>query len=283
MSIVVTGATGQLGRLVVKHLLARVPAEQVVGSVRNPANGADLGIALREGDFDRPETLAAAFAGADKLLIISTDGDTGTRLRQHAAAVQAAQAAGVRHIHYTSLTNATDAKIALADVHRPTEEAIRATGLPFTILRDNWYLENDHGTILGAAASGVLATSSRGGRFAPATREDFARAIAAVLATDGHENTVYELGAPVSYGYADFARVISEVSGKEVRYVEVTPAEATAGLRGAGLPEPLVELIVDYYDGLGRGELDRPDGALERLSGQPVTSLRDYVASVLIG
>ncbi|MGW0517286.1 SDR family oxidoreductase [Crossiella sp. NPDC003009] len=284
MTIVVTGATGQLGRLVVKHLLTKVPAEQVVGSVRTPAKGADLGIQLREGDFDRPETLVAAFAGADKLLIISTDGDSAAeRVRQHANAIEAAKAAGVKHIHYTSLTSADTATIVLAQTHGPTEELIKASGIPYTILRNNWYFENDLGTIAGALATGVLATSSKGGRFAPAAREDFARAAAAVLTTDGHQNTTYELGGPESYSYADFAKLVAEASGKDIAYAEVTPEEARAGMLGAGLPAGLVELIVDFYRALGQGELDVPRGDLEKLIGQPAVSLREFVADAVRG
>ncbi|GAA2818000.1 SDR family oxidoreductase [Crossiella cryophila] len=284
MTIVVTGATGQLGRLVVQHLLTKVPADQVIGSVRNPDKGADLGIELRHGDFDRPETLAAAFAGADKLLIISTDGEgAAERVRQHTNAVQAAKAAGVQHILYTSLTSADTATIVLADTHRPTEEVIKASGIPYTILRNNWYFENDLGTIAGALATGALATSSRSGRFAPAARADFAAAAAAALTTEGHQNTIYELGGPVSYSYADFAKLISEAAGKDVEYVEISPAEAKAGLLAAGLPEGLAGLIVDSYRAIGEGELDVPRGDLEKLIGRPALPLREFIAQAVRG
>ncbi|MGO1048864.1 SDR family oxidoreductase [Crossiella sp. CA198] len=284
MTIVVTGATGQLGRLVVQHLLTKVPADQVIGSVRNPDKGADLGIELRQGDFDRPGTLAAAFAGADKLLIISTDGESAAdRVRQHTNAVEAARNAGVKHILYTSLTSADTASIALAETHRPTEEVVRASGIPYTILRNNWYFENDLGTIAGALATGVLATSSQGGRFAPAAREDYARAAAAVLTTDGHQNTIYELGGPVSHSYADLANLIGEAAGKNVQYTEVSPAEAKAGLLGAGLPAGLVGVIVDFYRALGLGELDVPRGDLEKLIGGPPLSLSEFVAQAVRG
>ncbi|WP_370948183.1 SDR family oxidoreductase [Amycolatopsis sp. cg5] len=281
MTIVVTGATGQLGRLIVKHLLERVPSSEVVGSVRVPEKAADLGIDVRHGDFDKPETLPAAFAGADKLLIISADGDNVTRVRQHTAAVEAAKAAGVKHIVYTSLTAADTSGIALANTHRPTEEAIRATGIPFTFLRNNWYFENNTGTVQGALATGAVATSSQGGRFAPAAREDYARAAAVVLATDGHENAVYELGGPVSYSFADWAAAISDVSGKAVAYQEITEEEAAAGLTAAGLPGHVVELITDFYATLARGEMDLPREDLRKLIGRDPVTLKEFVASVV--
>ena len=155
MSIVVTGATGQLGRLVIKELAGRVPAERIVGSTRNPADAADLGVEIRHGDFDQPATLRTAFAGADRLLLVSTpSGSNETRARQHIQAIEIAAEVGVGHILYTSITAADTSKIALARAHRPTEEAIAATGIPYTFLRNNWYLENDLGTVHGALESG---------------------------------------------------------------------------------------------------------------------------------
>ncbi|MFD8495479.1 SDR family oxidoreductase [Amycolatopsis sp. NPDC059657] len=281
MTIVVTGATGQLGRLIVKHLLERVPSSEVVGSVRTPEQAGDLGIEVRHGDFDRPETLPAAFAGADKLLIISTAGEDSVRLRQHTAAVDAAKAAGVKHILYTSLTAADTNGISLANTHRPTEEAIKATGIPFTFLRNNWYFENDLGTVAGALATGSIANSSQGGRFAPAAREDYARAAAVVLTTEGHENAIYELGGPVSYSYADWAAAIAEASGKEITYQEITPEQATAGLAAAGVPEHMVGLIVDFYATLARGEMDLPREDLRKLIGRDPVSLKEFVASAV--
>lgn len=281
MTIVVTGATGQLGRAVVGHLLERVPADRIVASVRDPRKAGDLGVEVRHGDFDRPETLAAAFAGAHKLLIISSTGEEEDRLRQHAAAVKAAVEAGVRHIVYTSLTATDTAKIMLAGTHGPTEKAIKATGLPYTFLRNNWYLENDLGTVAGALVTGTVATSAKGGRFAPATRDDFAQAAAAVLATEGHENTVYELGSPVSYSYADFAEAISAATGREIGYTEITDEQAVQGLTAAGLPGGLIEVVVDFYQAVARGELDVPADDLATLIGHEPVTLRQWVADVV--
>jgi len=281
MTIVVTGATGQLGRAVVGHLLDRVPADRVVASVRDAAKAGDLGVEVRQADFDHPETLKAAFAGADKVLIISTLGEEEDRLRQHRAAVKAAAEAGAGHLIYTSLTSADTSKISLARVHGPTEEAILETGIPYTFLRNNWYFENDLGTVAGALATGTVATSAKGGRFAPATRDDYAQAAAAVLATDGHENTVYELGAPVTYSYADFAAAISAAAGREITYTEVSDEQAAQGLTAAGLPGALVEVIVDFYQALSRGDLDVGSGDLAKLIGHAPTTLQEWVSGVV--
>ncbi len=282
MSIVVTGATGQLGRLVIKELAGRVPAERIVGSTRNPADAADLGVEIRHGDFDQPATLRTAFAGADRLLLVSTpSGSNETRARQHIQAIEIAAEVGVGHILYTSITAADTSKIALARAHRPTEEAIAATGIPYTFLRNNWYLENDLGTVHGALATGTIATSSQGGRFAPAGRADFARAAAAVLATDGHENTTYELGAPVSYSYADWADAVAAETGRDITYTEVDDDAAAAGLAAAGVPAHMVGLIVDYYQALARGDLDVPTDDLVRLTGRDPVTPREFVAGVV--
>ena len=237
---------------------------------------------VREGDFDRPVTLVQAFAGADRLLLVSTDTfDNAAKLGQHRAAVAAAVKARVGHVVYTSITAADTNGIVLADAHRPTEQAILASGLPYTFLRNDWYLENDLGTIAGALATGTLATSSRGGRFAPAPREDYARAAATVLATDGHEGVTYELGASASSSYADWAKALSTATGRHIAYAEVSEDQARAGLTAAGLPGPLVTMLVSFYGALARGEFDRPGEELARLSGRTPATLQDFVAAAV--
>ena len=281
MTITVTGVNGHLGRLVIRELLARVPADRIVGVTRNPAGAADLGIEIRHADFDQPLALREAFAGANKLLIISTMGDNKTRVRQHARAVAAAAAAGVGHIHYTSCTAADTSGIWAAGAHRPTEEFVRATGIPYTFLRNNWYLENDLATIHRAVATGTVATSSRDGRWAPARRADFATATAAVLATDDHENAVYELGAPVSSGFADWAEAIAAETGRDISYTELDDSAAAAHLTAAGLPEQVVPRMIDFYQALARGDLDVPSDDLVKLTGREPMTPREYVASVI--
>ena len=279
MSIVVTGASGQLGRLVIQDLSTRVPAGRIVGVTRNPAAAADLGVEIRHGDFDRPDTLRTAFAGADRLLLISTAAGTNeARAAQHIRAIEVAADAHVGHLAYTSITAADSNKIALANAHRSTEEAIEATGIPYTFLRNNWYLENDLGTVHGALATGAIATSSRGGRFAPAARADYARAAAAVLATDGHPNTVYELGAPRSYGYADWADAVSAVTGRDITYAEIDDDAAAAGLAAAGVPAHMVTLVVDFYAALARGDMDVAGDDLATLIERDPVTPREFVA-----
>jgi NAD(P)H dehydrogenase (quinone) len=282
MSIIVTGATGRLGRQVIEDLKTRVPADRIVGTTRNPAAAADLGVEIRHGDFDDPATLRTAFAGADRLLLVSTpSGSNETRAAQHIRAVEAAQQVGVGHLLYTSITAADTSRIALARAHRPTEEAIEATGIPYTFLRNNWYLENDLGTVHGALATGTIATSSRGGRFAPAARADYARAAAAILATDGHENTAYELGASRSYGYADWADAIAAVTGRDITYTEIDDDAAAAGLAAVGVPAHMVELVVDFYAALARGDMDVPGDDLAKLIEREPVTPREFVAGVV--
>ena len=280
MTIVVTGATGQLGAAVVRRLLELIPAGDIVASVRDPRKAQDLGVQVREGDFDRPDTLVQAFAGADRLLLVSTDTfDNAAKLGQHRAAVAAAVEAGVGHVVYTSITAADTNGIVVADAHRPTEQAILASGLPYTFLRNDWYLENDLGTIAGALAMGTLATSSQGGRFAPAPREDYARAAATVLATDRHEGAIYELGAPTSSSYADWAQALSTATGRHIAYAEVSPEQARSGLAAAGLPAPLVTMLLSFYAALARGDFDRPGEDLARLSGRTPATVQEFIAA----
>ena len=197
--IVVTAATGQLGRLVVEDLLTRVPADTIVAAVRTPAKAADLaerGVQVREADYDRPETLTAALDGADNVLLISGS-EVGRRIPQHQAVVDAATKANVSLPAYTSAPRADTTPLAVGPEHKAAEESIKASGLTYSILRNGWYNENYVQTARQAAATGTLLGSARDGRVASASRADFAAAAATVLTTPGHDNTVYELaGSP---------------------------------------------------------------------------------------
>ena len=283
MRYLVTGAAGQLGSKVVDALLESMPPEQVAVSVRNPEKADSLrarGIDVRRGDFDDPDSLAKAFAGVERLLIISTSGDNATRLRQHGTAVAEAARAGVGFIAYTSLARADASPMSLGEVHRATEEAIRATGIPFSLLRNNWYVENEAGSIQGAAAGAPVVTAAGDGRVGWASREDLARAAAAVLAGAGHENTVYELsGRPRPY--ADLAGAIGEVLGRSVPLEQVDDATYERRLNEYGLPRFLVELLVDSQRAMRQGALDVESGDLERLLGRPATTLTESVARIL--
>jgi NAD(P)H dehydrogenase (quinone) len=284
MRILVTGATGHLGAKVVEALLDSVPTDQVAVSVRNVEKAEHLrarGVEVRRGDFDDVDSLARAFRGVQRLLLISTNGDNATRLRQHRAAVAEAARAGVEFIAYTSLTRADASPMALGQVHRETEAAIRATQIPYCFLRNNWYLENEAGTIQGAAATGApVVTAAADGRIGWVLRDDLALATAAVLVGPGHENIVYELSGPPRT-YPDLAAAIGHVLGRQVPVQHIDVASYEHMLAGYGLPGFLVGLLVDAQRAMRQGALDVESGDLERLLGRPATSLTDGIARVL--
>lgn len=283
MKILVTGATGQFGKTVVETLLANGWSGQLAVSVRNPARASAYearGVEVRQGDFNQPETLGAAFAGVDRALIISTGDDDDSRIRQHAAAVQAAQAAGVQLIAYTSIANATNNPLSLARVHRATEQAIRETGIPFVFLRNNWYLENEFGSIQGALAGAPIRTAAGNGKVGWALRAEYARAAAAVLSGSGHENKTYELGGPLS-SYADLAAALGQVIGKPVQVEQVNDEGYGQHLTNVGLPDFLVPLFVQMTAKIREGALAVESNDLEKLLGRPVTPLRDALAGLV--
>lgn len=283
MRILVTGGTGQLGSMVVNVLMGSVPVEELGVSVRDPEKASGLrerGIDVRRGDFDAPTSLDRAFEGVERLLLVSTDGDNEARLRQHRNAVAAAARAGVEFIAYTSLTRADSSPLALGAVHRETEAAIRATGIPYSFLRNNWYVENEAGAVQGAAAGAPVITAAGDGRVGWASRGDLAAAAAALLTGSGHENTVYELSGPPR-SYDEFARTIGEVIGREVAVQHVDASEYQRMIAGFGLPDHLVELLVDAQQAMRQGALDVESKDLERLLGRPSTPLKESIARIL--
>ncbi|WP_115944319.1 SDR family oxidoreductase [Amycolatopsis thermalba] len=280
MTIVVTGATGQLGRHVIAGLREKLPADQIVAAVRNPEKAADLGVQVREADYDRPETLVAAFAGATKVLLISGN-EVGRRVPQHQAAVDAAKQAGVTHVIYTSAPRADDTTLVLAPEHQATEEIIRASGVPFTILRNNWYTENYGPNAQQAIASGVLIGSAVSGRVASATRADFAAGAVAVLTGEGHEGKVYELGGDVAWTFDDLAAEISAIAGTEIRYRDLTADEHRAALIEAGLPAETAGFVVALDQNIAEGTLAEATGELSALIGRPTTPLGEGLAAAL--
>lgn len=283
MKILVTGATGKLGSKVVEALLRTVPAERLAVSVRQPEKAEALrlkGIEVRHGDFDRPESLDRAFAGVDRLLLISADGDNETRIRQHAAAVAAAERAGVGFIAYTSAANAAESTLFLAEVHKNTEEAIRATGIPYSFLRNNWYLENEIGTIQAVLAGAPWLTSAGTGKVGWAVRGDYAEAAAAVLAGDGHENTVYELsGKPLSQ--EALASLLGEVLGREVPVQQVDDAAYAEIMKNAGVPEFVLPILTGIQSAIRDGALDIISDDLTKLLGRPLTPLKDALDGIV--
>lgn len=285
MKILVTGATGHLGSLVVESLLKSVPAEQVAVSVRNPAKAEALrarGVEVRQGDFDHPETLDQAFAGIDRLLIISADGDNETRIRQHTAAVEAAARAKVGFIAYTSLINAAESTNFLAPVHQVTEALIRKTGIPFSFLRNNWYLENESTSIQAVLGGAPWVTSAGEGKVGWAPRGDYAAAAAAVLAGSGHDNTTYELSGK-SLTQDEFVGALSTVLGREVPVVKVDDAGYADIMKQAGVPESFMPFLVGIQSGIREGSLDSESNDLEKLLGRPATPVSEGLRTVVEG
>jgi len=283
MKLLLTGATGKLGTKVVEALLKTVPANQLVVSVRNLEKAEGLrarGVEVRQGDFDHPETLDMAFAGIDRLLIISADGDNETRIRQHTTAVAAAERAQVGFIAYTSLVNAKESKMFLAPVHRVTEEAILKTGIPYCFLRNNWYLENEIPSIQGVISGAPWVTSAGSGKVGWAPLQDYAEAAAAVLAGNGHANTIYELsGQPLTQ--EEFVSALCEVLGKEVSVQQVNDADYADIMKRVGVPEFLVPFLVDIQKGIREGALDVESNGFEKLLGRPATPIDKALSQIV--
>lgn len=282
--IVVTGAAGHLGRHAIESLLAKgIAPGQIAALVRSPQKVADLaarGVQIRQADYSRPETLAPAFAGADRVLFISGS-EVGQRLPQHEAVVDAARRAGARLVAYTSLLRADRATISLAVEHRATEGFLRASGVPYVLLRNGWYLENYTGHLAPALEHGAIFGCAGQGRIAAASRADYAAAAAEVLTGAGHENRVYELAGDHPFTMAELAAEVSRQSGKTVVYRDVSADEYQQVLVGAGLPPPYAQALADADLGVARGELDDASGDLRRLLGRPTTPLADAVAAAL--
>ena len=281
--IVVTGASGQLGRLVIAALLEKIPAPQIVAAVRNPASVQDLaarGVVVREADYNRPETLETAFRGADKLLLISSS-DLGGRVPQHRAVIDAAKAAGVRLLAYTSILRADVSPLGLAAEHRETENYLRASGLPFVLLRNGWYSENYTASVPVALEHGVVLGSAGNGRISSAARADYAAAAAAVLAGGEHAGRVYELAGDTSYSLGELAAEIGGQAGRSIAYQNLPRDDFKSALLGAGLPEGLAELLADSDVGASQGALFDDGHQLSGLIGRPTTPLAVSVAAAL--
>jgi NAD(P)H dehydrogenase (quinone) len=280
----VTGTSGHLGRLVVRSLLDRgVSPADVVATARDTATIADLaalGVVVRRADYTDPASLDAAFAGVDRALLVSSSA-VGERVAQHAAVIEAAAAAGVELLAYTSITRATTSGLLLAEEHAATEKLLADAGLPTVLLRNSWYLENyteqlptalEHGAVLGAAGTG---------RVSAATRADYAAAAAAALVSDDQAGRVHELGGDVAFTLAEYAAWASEASGTPVAYRDLPAADHTAALVSAGVPDGFAAVLTDSDLGIARGDLHTDTGDLAGLLGRPTTTPLEAIRAAL--
>ena len=281
--IAITGATGQLGRLVIDHLLNRLRADQLVALVRDPVKATDLaglGITVRQADYDDPASLEAALSGVEKLLLISSN-EVGQRLSQHRNVIDAAKAAGVKFLNYTSVLHADRSLLGLAEEHLQTEAYLAASGLPFALLRNGWYTENYTASIPSALAHGALVGSAGDGRISSAARADYAEAAAIVLAGPVESGQIFELAGDESYTLSDLASELSRQSGKEIPYRDLPEAGYRELLVKAGMPEHFAALLADSDAAAARGALFDDEHQLSKLLGRPTITFSESVREAL--
>lgn len=280
--IIVTGATGHLGRHVINGLLERVPAERIVAVVRNPQKAADLaerGVEVRRADYNEPATLGPAFEGAEKIMFISAS-EVGKRIAQHRNIIEAAQKAAPALLVYTSLLFADSSDISLAPEHVASELMLAKSGLEHVVLRNGWYIENYTENLGAALEHGALLGCAGDGRIAAATRADYAAAAVAVLTSPGHAGKTYELAGDDSFSMQELAAAVSEHSGQKVVYNDIEPEAYRQTLATFGLPEPVVEMLVSADEAIKQGQLEHDGHALSKLIGRPTTSLDAVLAAL---
>lgn len=281
MKIGITGATGQLGRLVVEKLKQRVDTGNLVALVRSPDKASDLNIEARPFDYTKSAALSDSLQDVDHLLLISGS-EIGQRKIQHQNIIEAAQAAGVKWIVYTSLLHADTSSLSLAEEHVETEKMLKESGIPHTILRNGWYTENYTGSIPAAVAAGAFIGSARDGKISSATRSDFAEAAAVVLVGEGHVGKVYELGGDEAYTLKDLAAEISKQVGKTIPYNNLSETEYADTLTSMGLPEGLAKAFASFDTGAAHDDLFNDGKVLSQLIGRPTTSLSEAVKAALV-
>lgn len=281
--IVITGASGKLGRLVINELLKSVPASELVAMVRNPAAVEDLagqGVGVRKADYTQPETLDTAFRGADKVLLISSN-EIGQRVAQHTHVIAAAKKAGVGLLAYTSILRADTTPLGLSIEHRQTEAKLAESGIPHVVLRNGWYTENYAAGIPAALENGVILGSAGEGRIASAARADYAAAAAAVLLLENQAGKIYELAGDEAYTLSEFAAEVAKQSGKSVRYQNMPEAEYANALKAVGLPDALADMLADSDAGAAKGGLFDASKTLSTCIGRSTTPLSVVVAKAL--
>lgn len=283
MKIAITGATGQLGSIVIEKLLLETEVNNIVALVRNPAKATHLtaqNIEVREFDYDRPKTLVPALSGIDKLLLISAN-EVGRRTPQHKAVIDAAKVAGVPYLAYTSLLRADTSPLGLAQEHRETEKLIQDSGLRYTFLRNNWYSENYLAGVAHTIEIGTLFGAAQDGRISSASRIDYAEAAAKVLTSTGHDNQTYELAGSQSFSLSELAILIGQAASKTINYQNLSAEEYTQGLTQVGLPAGLVEVIVDADIQTIQGAMYSDSQDLEQLIGRKTTNIQDAIKAAL--
>ena len=281
--IAITGATGQLGHLVIEQLLKTVPANQIVAIVRNPAKAEALsqqGIVVRQADYTDEAAFTAALNGVDKLLLISSS-EVGQRAVQHLNVINAAKAAHVKFIAYTSLLHADTSPLGLADEHVATEQMLAESGIAYALLRNGWYTENYLASAPAALEHGVFIGAADEGKIASATRADYAAAAARVISEDGHAGKTYELAGDAGWTLSQLAAELAKQSGKKVVYQNLSEADFAAALKGVGLPAGLADMLADSDTGASKGGLFDDSHTLSKLIGRPTTSLADSVKGIV--
>ncbi|ATM07527.1 MULTISPECIES: SDR family oxidoreductase [Raoultella] len=281
--IAITGATGQLGHLVLQNLLKTTAASQIVAIVRNPAKAEALsqqGIVVRQADYTDEAALTAALQGVDKLLLISSS-EVGQRTPQHRNVIHAAKAAGVKFIAYTSLLHADKSPLGLHVEHVETEKMLAESGIPYALLRNGWYTENYLASAPPALEHGVFIGAAGDGKIASATRADYAEAAARVIAQEGHAGKVYELAGDEAWTLSELAAALSKQSGKNVVYQNLSEADFAAALKSVGLPAGLADMLADSDIGASKGGLFDDSRTLSALIGRPTTPLAESIKGIL--
>jgi NAD(P)H dehydrogenase (quinone) len=285
MSIVVTGATGNLGRLVIEDLLAKVPADQITAVVRSEEKAAGFaarGVRIAIADYNTPDSFDGLFSAGDKVLLISSSELDKDRVGQHQVVIDAAKAAGVALLAYTSGPGTLTA--ALADDHRRTEDTVLESGLPYVLLRNGWYNENFTEQLAPVLQYNAVTQAAGEGRVASASRADYAAAAVAVLTGEGHEKATYELSGDSAWSFAEYAAELSRQTGQEIGYNAISTQEYADMLTGpAGLPAPLAEILAGVEASIEKGELADTSGELSRLTGRPTTPISESIAAALNG
>ncbi len=281
MKVAVTGSTGKLGNYAIEKLLDKTSAGNIIAVARNAEKAKRLaakGVEVRQGDYENAASLEQAFAGVDRVLLISSS-EVGKRASQHKNVIDAAKKAGVSHIVYTSITKAETSTNPLAPEHKETERYLKSSRLAFTIVRNNWYTENYIGYIEGAKAFGQVAAAAKTGRVASATREDYAEGAAAVLLGEGHNGKTYEFGGDHAFDYKELASTIGEIIGKDVPYVEISENAVAEMLKSSGMDEGTAGFYAMLDTSISEGTLEYGNGDLSKIIGRPTATLKSALSA----